>query len=423
MSGSPTQNRQCVGKHSHPFLDANSHLSLDLTVPTRQLQGDPPPPGIMSLLTPSEARAFQSFLTSLDAADFSAEWNMQLDIPHGHVPPSQGKEALTKATRDLMSLDADKWRHPLRQSPGNSLGVPGQRYPQPQSSFSVLFSGHPHNAPGAVYNEPSPSSSRLQPGTSTSRPQLPPFESSHERSTHDQTSSPPTCRTPTGPSASSSSTQSSTPGPSSAKRSPPLDPGADGKRHRLSNVPAAQSSPGDAKSSQHNRAALLSPSQKKANHIQSEQKRRANIRRGYDALCDMVPALREACQAEEERTFANGKSRRRRGKGRSACDDGEKTDGRAGPRSENVVLSKSAFYIHILYAASLCAVPAIDHVHDLLSEREALLHRLHAAQNVLPPDHPLLQRHPDAPLPLWERKWTGGQCKEGDDDEDEEDED
>lgn len=46
--------------------------------------------------------------------------------------------------------------------------------------------------------------------------------------------------------------------------------------------------------------ALLSPSQKRANHIQSEQKRRANIRRGYEALCDAVPALREAIKAEEE---------------------------------------------------------------------------------------------------------------------------
>ena len=47
------------------------------------------------------------------------------------------------------------------------------------------------------------------------------------------------------------------------------------------------------------RQTLLSPSQKRANHIQSEQKRRANIRRGYEALCDVVPALREAIKAEE----------------------------------------------------------------------------------------------------------------------------
>lgn len=358
MSGSHTQNKQeCVEKHSHLLLEPSagtshsypgfvaSPFAVELSVPTIQQEGALSPSGIqsiMSLLTPSEALAFQSFLTSLDAADFSAEWNMQLDIPHGHVPPSQGKEALTKATRDLMSLDADKWRHPLRQSPGGSSGAAVHRYPQPHS---VLFSAHPNNAPGVLYNEPNSSPSRLQPGASSNRPPLPPFESSHARSTRDHRSSPPACHSPTGPSGSSSSTQSSTPGPSSAKRSPPLDAGVDGKRHRPSNAPVPQS-PDEAKSSQHNRAALLSPSQKKANHIQSEQKRRANIRRGYDALCEMVPALREACQAEEERTLVNGKTRgRRRGKGRVACEDGEKTDGRAGPRSENVVLSKSTPYL------------------------------------------------------------------------------
>ena len=45
---------------------------------------------------------------------------------------------------------------------------------------------------------------------------------------------------------------------------------------------------------------MLSPSQKRANHIQSEQKRRANIRKGYEALCEAVPALREAIKLEEE---------------------------------------------------------------------------------------------------------------------------
>lgn len=36
---------------------------------------------------------------------------------------------------------------------------------------------------------------------------------------------------------------------------------------------------------------LLSEAEKKANHIASEQKRRANIRKGYDMLCTMVPEL------------------------------------------------------------------------------------------------------------------------------------
>lgn len=96
---------------------------------------------------------------------------------------------------------------------------------------------------------------------------------------------------------------------------------------------------------------LLSPSQKKANHIQSEQKRRANIRRGYEALCETVPALREAIREEEEaerRMRAGigpgpGARKKTRGKKGKDGDEKEKVDGRAGPRSENVVLSKSRF--------------------------------------------------------------------------------
>jgi len=97
---------------------------------------------------------------------------------------------------------------------------------------------------------------------------------------------------------------------------------------------------------------LLSPSQKKANHIQSEQKRRANIRRGYEKLCETVPALREAIREEEDGADgacddrgggAPARGRGKRGRGRGKSDLGEKIDGRAGPRSENVVLGKSEF--------------------------------------------------------------------------------
>ena len=43
---------------------------------------------------------------------------------------------------------------------------------------------------------------------------------------------------------------------------------------------------------------LLSEDQKKANHIASEQKRRANIRIGFDQLVDMVPEL-DSCHRSE----------------------------------------------------------------------------------------------------------------------------
>ena len=107
-----------------------------------------------------------------------------------------------------------------------------------------------------------------------------------------------------------------------------------------------QPGPGNSSSG---KPSLLSPSQKKANHIQSEQKRRANIRRGYEKLCETVPALREAIREEEEGLDgtcdentggSSGKGRGKRGRGRGK-EPGEKVDGRAGPRSENVVLGKS----------------------------------------------------------------------------------
>jgi hypothetical protein len=43
---------------------------------------------------------------------------------------------------------------------------------------------------------------------------------------------------------------------------------------------------------------LLSEEQKKANHIASEQKRRANIRIGFDQLVNIVPAL-DSCHRSE----------------------------------------------------------------------------------------------------------------------------
>lgn len=76
----------------------------------------------------------------------------------------------------------------------------------------------------------------------------------------------------------------------------------------------------------------------------------------------------------------------------------DKIDGRAGPRSENVVLSKT-----------------IDYINDLLSERSGLLSRLQRARSLLPPGHPGLI--PLSPNPAWEREWKGGEGKFGDEEE------
>lgn len=91
--------------------------------------------------------------------------------------------------------------------------------------------------------------------------------------------------------------------------------------------------------------ALLSTEQKKANHIASEQKRRAAIRSGYEGLCSVVPSLRAAVEEFEERVKKVGKGERKKSGGSGALMGGievggEKVDGRAGPRSEAVVLGK-----------------------------------------------------------------------------------
>lgn len=117
--------------------------------------------------------------------------------------------------------------------------------------------------------------------------------------------------------------------------------------------------------------AALSEEQKRANHIASEQKRRHAIRAAYDALCTVVPSLSAAVKEYEDRlsklhpslaqaakagTLAGGDNMDIDGAGTLTPVQtvagvltggievgGEKIDGRAGPRSEAVVLAKSEF--------------------------------------------------------------------------------
>ncbi|KAG5647349.1 hypothetical protein DXG03_000417 [Asterophora parasitica] len=287
---------------------------------------------LTSLLTPSESHAFHSFLSSVG-------------------PPAD--HALAKATKDLMALDSAYAVH--------SDALFAHR-PPPQDHYSQVYLPHP----------PSDSSSRTPTPTSVS-----PFsgrQSSRTRPSHPHPY--PIAPQPKQRRPSAASSSQTTPNPPSAPpQQPPQKP------------------------------ALLTASQKKANHIQSEQKRRANIRRGYEALCECVPALREAIREEEEAMAAANNSSRNgpsaatsssRRKGKAAVKGEEKIDGRAGPRSENVVLSKT-----------------IDYINELMEERSALLARLHSARSTLPPGHPALI--PDTQYtdegeegPLWQREWKGG---------------
>lgn len=89
------------------------------------------------------------------------------------------------------------------------------------------------------------------------------------------------------------------------------------------------------------------------------------------------------------------------GGGGAGKDDGDRLDGRAGPKSENVVLQKT-----------------IDHIRAQLDERQRLKARLERARSTLPPSHPLVEQQQrqgstgsengGTQVPPWERPWYGG---------------
>ena len=58
-----------------------------------------------SLLSPSESLAFNGFLSSVDVSDV-LEWSNAHAQLAETLQPARGKEALAKATKDLMSMEA-----------------------------------------------------------------------------------------------------------------------------------------------------------------------------------------------------------------------------------------------------------------------------------------------------------------------------
>jgi hypothetical protein len=319
----------------------------------------------MSLLTPTEAVTFQTFLSSVDFTESyngptPTEWML---LHHGVRHPDDSKQTypeapkLKKATLDLMSLDASDanalpsgpWHKPSSHSK-QPHPYPGQvDHCVPPDRPSLLIENvrqiyPPHSSSSSPPSEGITLPASSDPLRSSGRL---PTRSSSKRSF--DTVSPSQSAQPSASTSYLSTTQR-------AKRSrqspPPLLQASDQSQSPTSSSSRqhAQTQEGASSSS---RSQLLSASQKRANHIQSEQKRRANIRRGYEALCDTIPALMEAIRKEEEEataTLANtgsGSSRNplRKKKARSPHDDGEKIDGRAGPRSENIVLQKSRCHL------------------------------------------------------------------------------
>jgi hypothetical protein len=292
----------------------------------------------MSLLTPSESHAFQSFLSSIDY-DYSivesivaaADWTTlsdEIGVPVPHAGPA--KEALAKATKDLITLPP--------APPSSSSAWEG-------TELKDIAFFKPLRLPGPVHPA-------LPPDVSKQRQDFEHMQSimNNAQPPMYPRAAPPRFHRPSTSASSSSSSATNIAGPS---RLPPSkrslseessSSSASHKRLRPSPSRASASTPSQALSG--SKPALLTASQKKANHIQSEQKRRANIRRGYEALCETIPALREAIRAEEEASNGQGPGgKKRRSRGRVG-EDGEKVDGRAGPRSENIVLAKSKPLCH-----------------------------------------------------------------------------
>lgn len=342
----------------------------------------------MQLLSASEKSALQSFLSVMDYPDdtlTASEWALlssgtplsNASSDNAFFVEEQHKEALAKATKDLMSLEPDRWRSQSallnavdgradhnhqhhqhlrgfqqQQASMQHFQHFQQRRPMLGSSFSFPQAKSPMHYPGqhpslAMNGAEGPSS--IQTSSTGMVHQL--IDPSYDGLLgtpmgQSQSASSSSSRHALQPPSSSSS--SVTTASSSSQRHSSL------KRKRKSTSPSSSATPSTTPTP---KQTLLSPSQKKANHIQSEQKRRANIRRGYEALCEAVPALREAIRQEEEEaammaeknsTSGAGRRRRKKGSGQGkngAAEEKDRIDGRAGPRSENVVLTKSGFKI------------------------------------------------------------------------------
>ncbi|TFY73101.1 hypothetical protein EWM64_g10910, partial [Hericium alpestre] len=234
----------------------------------------------MDLLSPNESHAFQSFLSSIDVDHsvvdqvVASDWAFLADdIPIPRASP--GREALEKATKDLMALQPP----PSLGSSAWSFSQPNSPYKQPRIPRSPavanpLLQQHQHASPSSLMSptltrphftrDPSSSSSTIPPTPTPVEPS-PSLPAKRSYSQESDIPKPPSKRSRTSPTS----------------RTP----------HKSA---ASGSASGSGSASSSTKPTLLTTSQKKANHIQSEQKRRANIRRGYEALCDTVPALREA---------------------------------------------------------------------------------------------------------------------------------
>lgn len=314
-----------------------------------QLEGSKPSTSMGSRSVsppPSPAASTSSPPPTTSAASASTSTSKKMQAVTATSAPS-GSSAMNAwptfaSPADPNSLHHHPHHHPQqhRYTYGFGVGVPShlridtsspaQRMNGLYSPFDTSVHGHGHppqlplpyphaHSESSLRQRPSSVHSQSSPTSATHGYMLPPLPESHyspidtllqqsqSRPQHQQHQHPGITSTTSAPSVLLQ--QRTTSG---SKRSLDVDTSsssASAKRQRRpsttpSNNSDSVSTPTETGNGQ--RQALLSPSQKRANHIQSEQKRRANIRRGYEALCEVVPSLREAIRAEEEGGAAAG---------------------------------------------------------------------------------------------------------------------
>ncbi|MBW0471844.1 hypothetical protein O181_011559 [Austropuccinia psidii MF-1] len=154
---------------------------------------------------------------------------------------------------------------------------------------------------------------------------------------------------------------------------------------------------------------LLSQEQKRANHIASEQKRRAAIRHGYGRLCLVVPSLRTPIgneqwmekKSDEESgedlkpgLKSNGKENAKVGIApKRKRKKGESVETRSGAKSEAVVLAKT-----------------VEYLRELEIERSDLIERLKKGENIAIKNGIEIRKSNQERL--WQERWKGEKGEE-----------
>src|SRR6266550_1215460 len=119
-----------------------------------------------SLLSPPEAHVIQSFLASIDGP--ANDWALYSagnpdDVADVPIPQAQGREALAKATKELMALDADRWQtdfashnyphHPPRRPHPQQQHHPYDFHRQQQQIHHQIGDHHQH---ASISHDPFP---------------------------------------------------------------------------------------------------------------------------------------------------------------------------------------------------------------------------------------------------------------------------